>query len=83
MDLSKKTTSLFTPDLHEQLVRLADQRGVSLGRLVREACVQQYGIASREDQLEAVRGLAGLSLPVGDAATMGRESVPDPDALLP
>ena len=83
MDLSKKTTILFTQHLHEQLVRLADQRRVSLGQLVREACVQQYGIASREDQLQAVRSLARLSLPVSGAESMGRESVPDPDALLP
>jgi hypothetical protein len=83
MELSKKTTLLFSPDLHRQLTRIASQRGVSLGELVRRACEAQYGIVSRESRLAAVRELASMSLPVGDPEQIERESVPDPEAPLP
>src|SRR4029077_18714395 len=77
MKLTKKTTILFPPDLHEQLSRLAEQQGTSLGDLVRKACEIQYGLTSTEARLEAVRQLAALSLPVGDPSMMKRESVPN------
>jgi hypothetical protein len=82
MELSKKTTILFPPDLHERLSRLAAQKGVSLGELVRSACEKEYGIVSREDRIEAVRSLAGLELPVGDVEQMKQESVPEPEEIL-
>jgi hypothetical protein len=83
MELSKKTTLLFPPDLHRHLTRLARQRGVSLGELVRRACEAQYGTVSKESRLAAVRDLEALSLPVGDAAQIENESVPGPADLLP
>jgi hypothetical protein len=83
MELSKKTTILFTPELHERLSRLAAQRGTSLGELVRDACTQQYGLAPREDRLAAVEMIAQLNLPVGTPAEMKKESVPTPEELLP
>ena len=83
MELSKKTTILFSPELYERLCRLAKQKGVSLGELVRSACEKQYGLASREDRLEAVRSLASLSLPVGEVREMKEESVPKPQDLVP
>ena len=83
MELSKKTTILFTPELHERLARLARQKGVSLGELVREACERQYGLLSPEDRRAAVRELAELALPVGDTRSMKEESVATPDDLLP
>ncbi len=83
MELTKKTTILFTPELHERLARLAVQRGVSLGELVRLACESQYGLATREERLAAVRDLAALDLPVGTPEEMARESVPTPEDLLP
>jgi hypothetical protein len=82
MELSKKTTILFPPDLHERLSRLAAQKGVSLGELVRSACETQYGIVSKEDRLAAVRRLATLELPVGNTLEMKLESDPDPEELL-
>jgi len=83
MELSKKTTILFPPDLHERLARLAALRGVSLGALVREACEQHYGLRPPEDRLAAVEELAALELPVGTPEQMEREAVPRPDDLLP
>ncbi len=83
MELSKKTTILFTPELHGRLKRVAEQRGVSIGELVRKACVAQYGLVGTERRRAAVEEMATLALPVEDPAGMKRESVPDPDALLP
>ncbi len=82
MELSKKRTILFPPDLHERLLRLAQQRETSLGSLVRRAVEKQYGLVSPEDRLEAVRELGELALPVGTPGEMKRESVPDPRDLL-
>jgi predicted DNA-binding protein len=83
MEYSKKTTILFSPELHERLVQLARQKGVSLGYLVRSACETQYGLVAVEDRLEAVRELSRLSLPVADTRTMKEQSVPDVSDLLP
>jgi len=83
MELSKKTTILFSPELHRRLSRLAARRGVSLGELVREACEARYGVMGGAAQLDAVATLASLRLPVGSPEEMKRESQPDPDALLP
>ena len=83
MELSKKTTLLFPPDLHESLTRLAQQRGISFGELVGRACEVQYGVVSTEARLAAVRELSELSLPVGDPDQLERESVPSPDEILP
>jgi len=83
MELSKKTTILFPPELHDRLSRLAEHRGTSLGDLVRRACEIQYGLVPIEARLEAVRELASLALPVGEPEDLERESVPDPAELLP
>ncbi len=82
MELSKKTTILFSPDLHERLVRLAAQRRTSIGDLVRTAVEQQYGLVSKEERLDAVNALGDLSLPVGSAEEMEMESVPPPEEIL-
>jgi len=83
MELSKKTTILFPPSLHERLTELASQRGLSLGELVRTACEREYGEASPEDRLAAVRDLASMSLPVDTPEEMARQSVPAPEELMP
>jgi predicted DNA-binding protein len=83
MELSKKTTILLSPEQHEHLTRMADKLGLSLGELVRRACEERYGTVSEEDRLQAVRELGELSLPVGDASEMERESVPEPEDLTP
>ena len=83
MELTKKTTILFTPELHRRLSQLAEQKGASLGELVRAACERQYGLVSNEARLEAVKELGILRLPVTDIRTMKRQSVPSPSRLLP
>jgi predicted DNA-binding protein len=83
MELSKKTTILFPPELHDRLVRLAARRGTSLGGLVREACEAQYGLVPEEERVAAVKELSALSLPVAPPPEMERESVPRPEDLLP
>lgn len=81
MELSKKTTILFPPELHERLARLAALRGTSLGDLVRSACEREYSSASREEKLAAVRQLVSLRLPVAGTRRMKRESAPHPREL--
>ncbi len=83
MELTKKTTILFSPELHRRLSRLASRRGRSLGDLVREACEVQYGVIGGPGQSDAVASLAKLGLPVSTPAHMKRESIPGPDKLLP
>jgi hypothetical protein len=83
MELSRKTTILLSPDLHERLQRLARRRGVSMGELIREACAVQYGVGGSQERVAAVAKLGALRLPVAAPGTMKRESVPDPGALLP
>jgi hypothetical protein len=83
MELMKKTTILFSSQQHALLTQLAQQRGVSFGQLVREACEAQYGTSSPEIRLRVVKALGELSLPVADVATMKRESVSSPKDALP
>ncbi len=83
MELTKKTTILFPPDLHEHLVQVARREGTSLGKLVRLACEERYGLVSREERLRAVAQLTRLKLPVGGVPEMKRQSVPEPEDLLP
>ena len=82
MELTKKTTILFPPDLHERLSAMAAQQGVSMGELVRKACEEQYGIAAREDRIAAVRALASLSLPVANPKKMKTQAVPSAKELF-
>jgi hypothetical protein len=83
MELSKKTTILFSPDTHAQLTELAARRGTSLGDLVREACALQYGLVDADARVAAVAELAALSLPVASPRDMKLESVPKIRDLAP
>ena len=83
MELSKKTTILLSPEMHQRLTELAAHRGKSLGELVREACVAQYGLVDTDTRVAAAAALSALSLPVGSPRDMKHESVPSAGALLP
>jgi len=80
--LTKKTTILLQPELHERLVRLAQQRRTSIGALIRTACERQYGMGRSDERLKAVGELAALALPVDTPAVMKAESLPTPEELL-
>lgn len=82
MELSKKTTILLPPDLHQQLTRRAEREGTSLGELVRRACRAEYGLHSREVRRRALDELVSLRLPVGEPDQMKRESVPAEEEAL-
>ncbi len=81
MELIKKATILFPPDLYNQLARMAKQRETSVGELVRSACRIQYSTSTKEARLAAVKELAGLNLPVGSPEEMEQESVPSVEPL--
>ncbi len=83
MEQTHKTTILLSPELRDRLRQLARQRGTSLGQLIREACISQYGLTSREERLQAVDELAALELPVAEPGQMKRESVPEPEDMPP
>jgi hypothetical protein len=84
MELSKKTTILFSPRLHRRLAQIAAQRRTSIGDLVCSACERQYGLITEDgDRLAAARALAKFRLPVADVRTMKEESVPPADKPLP
>ena len=81
MELTKKTTILFPPDLYDLLAALALKQKSSVGQLVREACRKQYSQSTRDERLGAVAALSSLRLPVGTPRQMKRESVPRPEPL--
>jgi hypothetical protein len=81
MELVKKTTILFPPDLYQQLATLARDRHSSVGELVRTACRAQYGLANQRERLSAVAELASMALPVGSVRQMERESVPKAEPI--
>ncbi len=83
MELSKKTTILFSPVQHDRLARIAEVRQSSIGALVRSACDLVYREVTMEDKLVALRELGQLNAPVADVATMKRESVAKAEELLP
>ncbi len=83
MELTKKTTILLSPDLHQQLMELATRRGTSLGALVREACTATYGLVDQEARVAAAEALAARSFPVDAPDVRKRESVPAPKPLRP
>ena len=83
MELTKKTTILLPPDLHEHLTRQAEREGTSLGELVRRACRVEYSFHSQEERRRALAELASLRLPVGEPDRMKRELVLALEEIMP
>lgn len=73
MELSVKTTVLFSERQYRHLKRVAQSRKKSVGELIRSACDREYGLVPRTEAMEAVAELAEYRLPVADTATMKRE----------
>jgi macrodomain Ter protein organizer (MatP/YcbG family) len=78
MELDRKTTILLSAAIHHRLSSLAQRRGVSMGELIRQAVVAQYGLQAREDRLAALHSLGALSLPVGTPGEMKGEVLGEP-----
>ena len=73
MELSKKTTLLFSPELHRRLTHLAAKRSVSMGELVREACEARFGVRGGPERVGAARALAALRLPLATTQSATNE----------
>ncbi len=82
-ELTKKATILFSPLFYKHLKQVAKHNKVSVGHLVRQACEQQYGIINSSIRKDALEKLKSFSLPVDDVKTIKKQSVLDPDSLLP
>ncbi len=76
MELSHKTTILFSENQFSSLKSMAKAKGKSIGELIRSACEQVYASDDREGALDAVLELEKLYLPVASAADMKMEQVP-------
>ncbi len=73
MDLSKKTTILFSKKQFALLKRIAASRNTSIGDLIRKACGEKYGLISEAEAEKAVDRLSQFSLPVSDIEEMKQE----------
>jgi predicted DNA-binding protein len=71
--LTRRTQLLLDDELHERLRRIADERGVSLGALIREAIDEKLARA-QDERAEAFRRLLEAEpMPVDDWPAMKRE----------
>ena len=74
--LTRRTQLLLDDELHERLRRLADERGMSLGALIREAIDEKLAQGTRDARAEAARRLlAAEPMPVEDWPEMKREMI--------
>jgi Ribbon-helix-helix protein, copG family len=78
--LTRRTQLLLDDDLHERLRRIADERGVSLGALIREAIDEK--LARAQDARAAAFGrlLEAEPMPVEDWPAMKRQMIEDMNA---
>lgn len=72
--MTKKTTILFPPKLYKQLERVAQEKGISVAQLVRQAATQNYLLPDQRARREAVRAIAAMSLPIGSWREMEVET---------
>ena len=71
----KKTTLLFEENVYKKLKEKAKLENISMGKLVREAVVEYYGIKNKEDKIKALKNLTDLKLPVSDYEDMEKEII--------
>ncbi len=64
MELSHKTTILFSEDQFSSLKHMAKAKRKSIGELIRSACEQVYASGNRLEAKNAVLDLEKLNLPV-------------------
>ncbi len=73
MELTKKTTILFTEHQFKLLKQIAALRKTSIGDLIRRACETEYGLVSGQEAVEAVKRLSSMALPASDIEQMKAE----------
>ena len=76
MELSHKTTILFSEDQFSSLKSMAKAKGKSVGELIRSACEQVYASDNREGAVNAVLELEKLKLPVASVQEMKIDQIP-------
>lgn len=69
---SERTQVLLTPDQRRRLQRLAEERRVSVGALIRDA-VDAYFVPTARTRGEALADLFAVDAPVSDWETMKAE----------
>lgn len=72
MARSKRAQVLMEPDEYAQLSKLARQKKVSVGELIRSAVRECYFI-SRERRIAAAESLCHMEIPLDDWETLERE----------
>ncbi len=75
MELSHKTTILFSEDQFSSLKHMAKAKRKSIGELIRSACEQVYASDNRLEAKNAVFDLEKLNLPVASVKRMKMEQV--------
>jgi hypothetical protein len=74
MPFSERTQVLLTPQQRARLERIAKQRGVSVGAVIREA-VDALTEPRRRSREEAYRALIAMQAPVDDWEVMEEEII--------
>jgi hypothetical protein len=75
--LSHRTQLLLDDDLHQRLREAAEQRGISMGALIREAIDEKLP-AVQETRARAIRELLDMEpMPVEDWDVMKRQMIED------
>jgi hypothetical protein len=70
--LSERTQVLLTPIQRKRLERMAEDRRLSMGALIREA-IDAYTVPGSRTRREAADGLLSIEAPVGDWDEMKSE----------
>ncbi|HSZ12923.1 MAG TPA: CopG family transcriptional regulator [Solirubrobacteraceae bacterium] len=71
--LTHRTQLLLDDDLHHRLRESAEQRGISMGALIREALAEKLARANDERSEAFARLLAAEPMPVDDWPVMKQE----------
>jgi predicted DNA-binding protein len=74
-NLTRRTQLLLDDELHERLRRIADERGVSLGALIREAIAEKLSRVQDARAEAFKRLLEAEPMPVDDWPVMKQEII--------
>jgi plasmid stability protein len=74
--LTRRTQLLLDDDLHQRLRKIAAERGISLGALIREAINEKLLVSAQDDRAKAIDELlAAEPMPVDDWPVMKQEII--------